>query len=90
MVFCDKGFQYTAAIYAGTPEERRLAEASKRAVEARLKAKVVTAIEDAAPFWEAEEYHQSYYKKNPVRYKYYRTSCGRDRRLERVWGEAGR
>ena len=86
--FCDKGEQYTAAIYVATAEERRLAEASKRAIEqsGRVRGRIVTAIADAAPFYEAEQYHQGYYKKNPIRYRYYRTSCGRDRRLREVWG----
>ncbi len=86
--FCDKGEQYTSGVYASTPEERRQAEASKRALEAsgRLGAPVVTAVEDAGPFYRAEEYHQAYYKKNPVRYKFYRTTCGRDRRLAELRG----
>lgn len=87
--FCDKGEQYTSAIYVATPEERQLAETSKRALEqsGRLTKPVVTAIVPVAPFYRAEEYHQAYYKKNPIRYKYYRTSCGRDRRLAQLWGD---
>ncbi len=86
--FCDKGEQYTSAIYASTPEERRQAEASKRALEAsgRLGAPVATVVEEAGPFYPAEAYHQAYYKKNPVRYKFYRTTCGRDRRLAELRG----
>jgi peptide-methionine (S)-S-oxide reductase len=84
--FCDKGYQYTSAIYVSTAEERRLADSSKRALErlARLEKPVVTEIAAAAPFYAAEAYHQSYYKKNPIRYRYYRTSCGRDRRLREL------
>jgi peptide-methionine (S)-S-oxide reductase len=86
--FCDKGEQYTGAIFFATPEERRLAEASKRAIEqaGRVKGRIVTAILPAATFYKAEEYHQSYYKKNPIRYRFYRTNCARDRRLKEVWG----
>ena len=84
--FCDKGEQYTSAIYVANPEERRLAEASKQAVarSARLKEPIVTAVVAVAPFYTAEDYHQSYYKKNPIRYKFYRTNCGRDARLREI------
>ena len=84
--FCDKGYQYTAAIYTANPVERRQAEASREAAAKRLGRPVATAIEEAATFYVAEEYHQAYYRKNPLRYRYYRSSCGRDRRLEQVWG----
>jgi len=86
--FCDKGEHYTSAIYVANAEERRLAEAYKHnlAQSGRIKQPIATAIVDTAPFYKAEEYHQSYYKKNPIRYKFYRTNCGRDRRLEQVWG----
>lgn len=86
--FCDKGESYTSAIYALTPEQRTQAEASKRAIEqsGRFDQPLATEIEPGAPFYVAEEYHQEYYQKNPIRYKFYRTSCGRDRRLEEVWG----
>ena len=81
--FCDKGYQYTSAIYVSSAEERRLADSSKRALDqsGRLTKPVVTEVAAEAPFYKAEDYHQSYYKKNPIRYRYYRTSCGRDRRL---------
>ena len=84
--FCDKGYQYTSAIYVSSPEERRLADSSKRALDqsGRLEKPVVTEIAGAAPFSLAEPYHQSYYTKNPIRYRYYRTSCGRDRRLREL------
>jgi peptide-methionine (S)-S-oxide reductase len=88
--FCDHGSQYRSGIFYHDGEQRRLAEESKRALEAsgRLKAPIVTEIAAAGKFYPAEEYHQDYYKKNPVRYKFYRASCGRDRRLAELWGEA--
>lgn len=82
--FCDKGFQYTSAIYVNNEEEREAAEASKQAFEAKAGTPAVTPVTDAAPFYPAEDYHQDYYQKNPVRYKYYRWSCGRDKRLEEI------
>jgi peptide-methionine (S)-S-oxide reductase len=84
--FCDTGSQYRAAIFVHDATQRRLAEASKDAVAQRLQKPIVTEITAASQFWPAEEYHQDYYKKNPIRYKFYRTSCGRDRRLEAIWG----
>jgi peptide-methionine (S)-S-oxide reductase len=86
--FCDRGEQYRAAIFVKNAEERSVAEQSKRAIEAsgKLKQPIVTAIHSAAPFYEAEEYHQDYYKKNPVRYRFYKFSCGRANRLEAIWG----
>lgn len=85
--FCDKGEQYQAAIFALNDGQRAAAEASKTAVEAELSEPVVTEIRPAAKFYPAEDYHQDYYKKNPVRYKFYRWNCGRDQRLQQVWGE---
>ncbi len=90
--FCDVGHQYRSAIFYHNEEQKRLAEASKEALEAskRLKGPVYTEIVPASTFYPAEEYHQEYYKKNPVRYKYYRWNCGRDQRLKELWGkEAG-
>lgn len=86
--FCDKGSQYRAGIYYGTDKEKRLAEASKAAIEksGRFKQKIVTEIVAATTFYPAEDYHQDYYLKNPIRYKYYSTSCGRARRLNELWG----
>jgi peptide-methionine (S)-S-oxide reductase len=84
--FCDTGSQYRAAIFVHDATQRRLAEASKDAAAQRLQKPIVTEITAASQFWPAEEYHQDYYKKNPIRYKFYRTSCGRDRRLEAIWG----
>lgn len=85
--FCDNGFQYTSAVFWKTEEERLAAEKSKVAVAKKLKAKVATRIVEETTFYLAEKYHQDYYKKNPLRYKYYRYSCGRDKRLEQLWGE---
>jgi peptide-methionine (S)-S-oxide reductase len=86
--FCDVGAQYRTAVFYHGDEQKRLAEASKKALEEskRLPGGIVTEIAPAGQFWPAEEYHQHYYKKNPVRYKYYRYSCGRDQRLDALWG----
>ncbi|WP_444934058.1 peptide-methionine (S)-S-oxide reductase MsrA [Microbulbifer sp. JTAC008] len=86
--FCDRGDQYRAEIFYGNQEEKVLAEESKKKVEAELGKKVVTQIKPAATFYPAEAYHQDYYQRNPLRYKYYRYRCGRDKRLEEVWGKA--
>jgi peptide-methionine (S)-S-oxide reductase len=86
--FCDRGSQYRSAIFVATPAEREQAEASKRKLAERFGAAVATEILGAGPFYAAEEYHQDYYRKNPVRYRFYRGSCGRDARLEKVWGAA--
>ena len=87
--FCDRGDTYKTAIFYQNEEQKRLAEQSKAVVEKQLKHAVVTAIRPAATFYAAEDYHQDYYKKNPLRYKYYRYSCGRDQRLEELWGKKG-
>jgi len=84
--FCDHGPQYRAAIFYHDAEQKRLAEASKAALEKRFH--VVTDILPASQFWPAEEYHQDYYKKNPIRYHFYRFNCGRDQLLEQIWGKA--
>ena len=86
--FCDSGDQYRSAIFPVNDQQRREAVASKSAIQAdpRFKQPIATRIEPAATFYPAEEYHQDYYKKNPVRYKYYRYGCGRDRRLQEIWG----
>lgn len=84
--FCDKGPTYRSAIFYANPSEKKEAEASKMMVEKRFKQPVATEILKAKEFWPAEEYHQDYYKKNPIRYKFYRYRCGRDARLMEVWG----
>jgi len=87
--FCDKGSQYLSAIFPKNDEERALAEASKAAVAPagdRVDA-IKTQILAASPFYPGEEYHQDYYQKNPVRYKFYRWNCGRDQRLKQLWGD---
>jgi len=88
--FCDHGSQYRSGIFYHDATQRRLAEESKQALEAsgRFKQPIVTEIVAAGTFYPAEEYHQDYYKKNPIRYKFYRTGCGRDRRLADLWGDA--
>jgi peptide-methionine (S)-S-oxide reductase len=88
--FCDHGTQYRSGIFYHDAEQRRLAEDSKRALEAsgRFKGPIVTEIVAAGTFYPAEEYHQDYYKKNPIRYKFYRAGCGRDQRLAELWGES--
>ena len=88
--FCDVGSQYRTAIFYHDAEQKRLAEASKAALEKSkpFKEPIVTEIVMATTFYPAEEYHQDYYLKNPVRYKFYRTSCGRDARLKEIWGKA--
>jgi peptide-methionine (S)-S-oxide reductase len=85
--FCDHGNQYRTAIFVHDAEQKRLAEESKAQVQKKfVERKVVTEIVAASTFYPAEEYHQDYYEKNPIRYKFYRTSCGRDARLEELWG----
>lgn len=86
--FCDGGSQYRSAIFYHDAEQRRLAELSKAALEksGRFDRPIVTQIVPASAFHPAEEYHQDYYVKNPLRYKFYRAGCGRDRRLKELWG----
>jgi len=86
--FCDIGTQYRSAIYYHNEEQKRLAEASKKVLEnsGRFKQPIVTEIAAVSPFYRAEEYHQDYYKKNPVRFKFYKYRCGRDQRLQELWG----
>ncbi|MGH8251060.1 MAG: peptide-methionine (S)-S-oxide reductase MsrA [Steroidobacteraceae bacterium] len=85
--FCDAGRQYRSAIFVANAQERRLAEASKRTLQGRFEQPIATEILTAATFYPAEDYHQDYYTKNPVRYKFYRFNCGRDQRLKEIWGE---
>jgi peptide-methionine (S)-S-oxide reductase len=85
--FCDHGDQYRSAIFYHGDEQRTQAEASKMAVEKRFKQPIQTQLVAAGPFYKAEEYHQDYFVKNPIRYKFYRFNCGRDARLEELWGK---
>jgi len=86
--FCDVGAQYRTAIWYQNEEQRRLAEESKKALEKsqRFKGPIYTEITQATQFYPAEDYHQKYYQKNPLRYKFYRHNCGRDQRLKELWG----
>jgi peptide-methionine (S)-S-oxide reductase len=86
--FCDRGESYETAIFANSAEQKRLAQASKEKLQRSgvLKSPVVTPIEAAGPFYRAEDYHQDFYKKSPLRYKIYRYGCGRDARIRTIWG----
>jgi peptide-methionine (S)-S-oxide reductase len=88
--FCDRGDQYRTGIFYHDEEQRRLAERSRGELNrsGKLPGEIVTEIVPLEAFYPAEEYHQDYYRKNPLRYKYYRTACGRDRRLEQLWGDS--
>jgi len=87
--FCDHGRQYRSAVFVHDAAQRKLAEESRRAIASSgvLKKPIVTEILPAGPFWPAEEYHQDFWKKDPVRYRSYRLGCGRDRRLAELWGD---
>ncbi len=87
--FCDRGSQYRPGIYWHTEEQRKLAEASKAKWEKDkpFKEKIVTPVVKAQQFWPAEDYHQDYYKKNPARYQFYVSGCGRYARLDQLWGK---
>jgi len=87
--FCDHGSQYRSAIFFQTDEEKRTSETSKQTIEqsSRFKDQIVTQIVMASQFYPAEEYHQDFYKKNPIRYKFYKYNCGRAQRLETLWGK---
>ena len=87
--FCDRGESYETAIFANSPEQGQLAEDSKRKLQlsAVLNQPIVTSIEVAGPFYPAEDYHQNYYQKNPLRYKFYRYRCGRDAQIKILWGK---
>ena len=88
--FCDHGSQYRSGIFYHDADQKRLAEASKAALAKNkpFKGEIVTEVTPATTFYRAEDYHQDYYVKNPVRYKYYRTGCGRDARLKELWGRS--
>lgn len=87
--FCDHGTQYRSAIFYHNEEQKRLAEESKQKLEksGRFTKPIVTQIVPASEFYPAEDYHQDYYQKNPIRYKYYRHGCGRDAVLAQIWGK---
>jgi peptide-methionine (S)-S-oxide reductase len=87
--FCDVGSQYRTGIFYHDEEQKKLAEKSKRDIDesGKLSSPIVTEITEATEFYPAEDYHQDYYKKNPIRYKYYRFGCGRDDRLDELWGD---
>jgi peptide-methionine (S)-S-oxide reductase len=84
--FCDRGEQYRSAIFFHSDEQQEQAEASKKQAAAQLAQPIATEIVPARAFFKAEEYHQDYYKKNPVRYKFYKWNCGRAQRLQELWG----
>ena len=86
--FCDKGDQYRTGIFTSDAQERRLAEQSKVEAQVTLGKPVVTQVLPKATFWVAEDYHQDFYLKNPTHYSRYRQGCGRDRRLDQLWGDA--
>jgi len=89
--FCDRGNSYTTAVFVGSLEERVIVEAQFAAIDASnvLPNPIVTVVRDEAAFYDAEDYHQDYYLKNATRYKFYRNGCGRDKRIEAVWGNEG-
>jgi peptide-methionine (S)-S-oxide reductase len=88
--FCDRGSQYRSAIFFHDDAQRQAAEKSKAELAPRFPKPIVTEVVKLDAFWPAEEYHQDFYKKNPVRYQSYRAGCGRDARLRELWGaEAG-
>jgi peptide-methionine (S)-S-oxide reductase len=86
--FCDSGHQYRSAIFYHTEEQRRMALKSREALQMNkpFLGEIVTEVTPATEFYPAEDYHQHYYKKNPIRYRFYRSSCGRDNRLKELWG----
>jgi peptide-methionine (S)-S-oxide reductase len=89
--FCDRGDMYRPGIFFHSEEQRALAEAGKKQVQGRFAPRVVhTEITKAGAFYKAEDYHQDYHEKNPVRYKLYRFNCGRDQRLEELWGKTNK
>lgn len=86
--FCDKGDSYKAVIFTTNPTQKQKAEASKKVLEAQFGRPIATEILPASRFYPAEEYHQKYAQKNPLRYKFYRYRCGRDKRLAEIWGKS--
>jgi peptide-methionine (S)-S-oxide reductase len=88
--FCDVGSQYRSAIFYHDKDQKRFAEESKKALTKRFKEPIVTEILQASTFYPAEDYHQDYYKKNPIRFKIYKYNCGRDQRLAELWGRGAK
>lgn len=85
--FCDRGHQYSSAIFYASETQKELALESKRSISTRFSDSIATRVLPLSSFYAAEEYHQDYYDKNPIRYKFYRFNCGRDRRLDQLWEE---
>ena len=87
--FCDRGDSYRSAIFTHSPEQKKIADASKEALDkgGPLKQPIVTEVRESGPFTAAEDYHQDFYTKSPIRYKTYRLGCGRDARVEAIWGK---
>ncbi|MCG7600962.1 peptide-methionine (S)-S-oxide reductase MsrA [Halomonas sp. McH1-25] len=85
--FCDTGSQYRSAIFYHDEQQKQLAERTKADLEQRFGRDIATQIVPAGQFWDAEAYHQDYYEKNPVRYRFYKAGCGRTERLEEIWGD---
>lgn len=87
--FCDKGTQYRSGLFYLNERQKELAEKSLKNLKDKhqITKKIQTEIVPASNFWEAEDYHQDYYKKNPIRYQFYRFNCGRDQRLDEIWGD---
>jgi peptide-methionine (S)-S-oxide reductase len=89
--FCDKGFSYLSAIFVNDENQRQLAIISRNKVIDKFSGhKLITPILTTSKFWPVEEYHQDYFLKNPLRYRYYRYGCGRDKRLQQIWGDAAK
>lgn len=86
--FCDRGFSYSPAVYAVNATQREIAEQVKAAMEAELGKETATPVIEASAFWDAEDDHQNYHQTNGIKYTFYRATCGRDRRVKRVWGES--
>lgn len=84
--FCDRGYAYTTAIWTANAEEDDIARQAVVDAEKIIGATIVTPVEPRSKFWIAEDYHQDYYKKNKIKYSYYRTACGRDARVRKIWG----
>jgi peptide-methionine (S)-S-oxide reductase len=88
--FCDRGDQYRSAIFVANPHEEQIARAviAKLTPQKKVSGEIATLVLARAQFYPAEDYHQDYYKKNPLKYRFYRLNCGRDARVKQAWGEA--